>query len=87
MDPHEFEQRHAKTVNFFARVFGVLAIIAGVVFTVWGLSLVLNPKATIDLGGVPSSDPWIKTGILVVGLVIVTIGILMLKAKPYNSPK
>ncbi len=61
-----------------------MAIIVGVVFTIWGLSLVLDPKATIDVNGVPSSDPWEKTGVLIMGLVVAVLGILVLKALPYR---
>jgi hypothetical protein len=45
---------HAKAVNFLARAFGVMAIINGVIFTIWGCSLVLDAKATIDVDGAPS---------------------------------
>jgi uncharacterized membrane protein len=75
---------HAAAFNFLARAFGVMAIIVGVVFTFWGLSLVLDSKATIDVNGVPSSDPWIKASVLVIGVVAVVIGVLMLKARPYQ---
>jgi uncharacterized membrane protein len=75
---------HAAAFNFLARAFGVMAIIVGVVFTFWGLSLVLDSKATIDVNGVPSSDPWIKASVLVIGVVGVVIGVLMLKARPYQ---
>jgi hypothetical protein len=57
-------------INFLARVVGVCFIIGGVVFIIWGLSLVSNPKATIDVNGVPSSDQWIKASVLIVGLVV-----------------
>jgi hypothetical protein len=75
---------HAVALNFLARVFGVMAIIAGVVFTIWGLSLVLDHNATIDVNGVPSNDPWEKAIVLIVGLVAVVLGILMLMARPYR---
>jgi hypothetical protein len=76
---------HAATVNFLARVFGVMAIIAGVVFTFWGLSLIFDPSATIDVNGTPSNDPWTKSIILIVGLVSGTLGFLVLKARPFPS--
>lgn len=75
---------HTTAVNTLARAFGVMAIIAGAVFTIWGLSLVLDHNATIDVNGVPISDPWIKAIVLVVGLVAVVIGVLMLMARSYQ---
>jgi uncharacterized YccA/Bax inhibitor family protein len=67
-----------------ARIFGVGAVVVGGVFAIWGLTLVLDHNTTIDVNGVPSSDPWIKASVLVVGLVFLVIGILTLKAKPYQ---
>ena len=75
---------HAAAFNFLARAFGVMAIINGVAFTIWGLSLVLDRKATINVNGVPSSDPWDKASVLIIGVVAVVIGVLMLKARPYK---
>ena len=80
----KFRKIHAAFVNAVARVFGVMAIIVGVGFTIWGLSLVLDPKATFNVEGVPSSDPWIKAHVLVVGLVAVAMGVLTLLARPYR---
>jgi len=82
--PSKLRTLHAAAFNLLARAFGVMAIINGVVFTIWGLSLVLDHKATIDVNGMPSSDPWTKASVLVIGLVAVTIGILVLKARPYQ---
>jgi len=78
---------HAAALNGLARVFGVMAIIVGVVFTFWGLSLVLDSKATIGVNGVPTSDPWIKASVLVVGVVVAALGVLMLMARPYEPRK
>jgi uncharacterized YccA/Bax inhibitor family protein len=75
---------HAAALNTLARAFGVMAVITGVVLTLSGFSLVLDPKATTDVNGVPNSDPWIKAGGLVIGLVAVAIGVLMLKARSYQ---
>jgi hypothetical protein len=80
----KLRQLHAAGFNILARAFGVIAIIAGLIFIIWGFSLVLDHKATIDVDGVPSSDPWIKGGVLVVGLVASTIGVLVLMARPYR---
>jgi len=82
--PSKLRILHAAAFNLLARAFGVMATIVGVVFTFWGLSLVLDQKATIDVNGVPSSDPWTKASVLIIGLVAVTVGILFLKARPYQ---
>ena len=80
----ELRKLHVAALNTLARIFGVGAVFVGGVFAIWGLVLVLDHNAMIDVNGVPSSDPWIKASVLVVGLVGVVIGILMLKAKPYK---
>ena len=82
--PSKLRILHAAAFNLLGRAFGVMATIVGTVFTFWGLSLVLDPKATIDVNGVPSSDPWTKASVLIIGLVAVTMGILFLKARPYQ---
>lgn len=61
-----------------------MAIICGVAFTIWGLSLVLDPNATIDVDRVPTNDPWMKAIVLIVGLVVFVFGILVFKARPYQ---
>ena len=75
---------HAASVNFGARIFGVMAIICGVVFTIWGLSLLLDPNATIAVDRVPTNDPWTKAIVLIVGVVALVFGILIFKARPYQ---
>lgn len=82
--PSQLRTLHAKAFNSLARVFGVMAILNGVVFTIWGLWLVLDQKATLNINGVPSNDPWTKASVLIIGLVAVTIGVLVLKARPYR---
>src|SRR5437899_9310266 len=83
----DFRKIHAALLNAGARVFGVMAIIVGVVFSIWGLSAVLDPKATFEVDGVPSSDPWMKASVLLVGLVSVAIGVLTVRARPYQPKK
>jgi hypothetical protein len=60
-------------------IFGVCAVIVGAVFVIWGLSLVIDPNATITINfDAPSSDPWLKASVLIGGLVGVVIGVFML---------
>jgi len=49
-----------------------------------GLLLVLNPKATVDVNGVPSSDPWTKAILLIAGLVVCVLGVLLVVARRYQ---
>jgi hypothetical protein len=75
---------HAAALNTLARIFGAGSIFVGGVFAIWGLALTIDRNATVDVNGMPSTDPWIRAGVIVVGLVFVVIGILTLKAKPYQ---
>jgi hypothetical protein len=61
-----------------------LVYFGGIVFIIWGVSLVLNSNATLDVNGVPSKDPWIKSIVLIVGLVVGVLGVLLLIARPYR---
>ncbi|MDR3457743.1 MAG: hypothetical protein P4N60_09880 [Verrucomicrobiae bacterium] len=80
----ELGKIHAAALNTMARIFGVMAVIAGVIFTIWGLAIVFDPNATFDVDGVPSNDPWIKAMPLVAGIVALVMGVLMLLARPYR---
>lgn len=75
---------HAAAFNILARIFGVMAIIVGAVFTIWGLTLVLDKNSTIGVNGVPSSDPWEKAPVLVIGIMVFALGFLVLMARPYR---
>jgi hypothetical protein len=68
--------------NIAVRLVGAGFVFVGAVFAIWGLFLVLDPKATIGVNGVPSNDPWIKAMVLVVGLVVGVLGVLLVFARP-----
>lgn len=70
--------------NAMARVAGVGFTIVGGIFALWGLSLLLDSKATIDVDGVPTTDPWEKALLLIVGLVVCALGILTFLARRYR---
>jgi uncharacterized membrane protein YhaH (DUF805 family) len=70
--------------NTVGRIVGVCFALVGGIFALWGLSLILDSKTTMDVNGVPSSDPWIKAIVLIVGLVVCVLGVLTLVAKRYR---
>lgn len=70
--------------NALARLFGVVAILVGGIFIWWGLSLLLNRGATLDVDGIPSHDLWTKSLPLVAGAVAAMLGIMVLKAKRFR---
>jgi hypothetical protein len=80
----DWRKTYWQLFNFGGRVVGVGFILVGGIFALWGTSLILDPKATIDMNGVPSSDPWLKAIVLVVGLVGCVLGILLLIARRFR---
>ena len=80
----DWRKTYWQLFNFGGRVVGVGFILVGGIFTLWGVSLVLDPKATIDVNGVPSNDPWIKAIVLIVGVVICVLGVLSLIARRFR---
>jgi hypothetical protein len=80
----DWRKIHWQLFNTFGRIVGVGFSLVGGIFALWGLSLVLDSKATIDVDGVPSTDPWIKAVVLIVGLVVCVLGVLMLVARRYR---
>jgi len=74
-----------KVYRVLLRIVGTGFICVGGVFIIWGLSLILDPKATLDVNGVPNSDPWVKASVLIVGLVVCVIGVLTFMARPYRQ--
>ena len=75
---------HWQIVNIGARVVGCGFIFGGIIFSVWGVSLLLDGKATIGIDGVPSNDPWTKAIVLIVGLVFFVLGILLVSARRFR---
>lgn len=75
---------HWQIVNIGARVVGVGFILCGVIFSVWGISLLLDRKATIGVDGIPTCDPWTKATMLIAGLVVFVLGILLVSARRYR---
>lgn len=75
---------HWQIFNITARVVGGGFILVGVVFSLWGLSLLLDSQATIGVNGVPATDPWNKAIILVVGLVLFVLGLSLVLARPFR---
>jgi hypothetical protein len=80
----DFQKTYWRSFNVAARIVGTGFLLVGGIFVLWGLSLVLDPKATIGVDGVPSTDPWIKASVLVVGLVVCGLGVLLLISRRYR---
>ena len=78
------EKRHWQAFNIGGRAFGCGLIIVGALFSFWGLSLLLDSKATIDVDGVPTTDPWIKAMLLIMGLGGFVLGLLMIFARRFR---
>lgn len=70
--------------NALGRIIGFGFTIVGGIFALSGLWLVLDHNATIGINGVPSRDPWIKGLVLVVGLLVSSVGVLLLISRRYR---
>jgi len=68
--------------NVLRRITGIGFFFVGGCFAIWGLSLVLDPRATINVNGIPTSDPWMKATVLVVGLMVCSLGVLLFFSRP-----
>jgi hypothetical protein len=75
---------HWRVFNVLARIAGGGFLFGGVVFILWGSSLIRDKNATIDVNGVPTRDPWEKVSVLAVGIVTSLLGALLLKARRYR---
>jgi hypothetical protein len=76
-----YEKTCWRMINALGRIAGGGFVFVGVIFSFWGLWLVLDRKATTAVDGAPTSDPWIKAIVLVAGLVVTALGVLLLRAR------
>ena len=81
---YQDQRLHWQLFNFLARFVGCGFIFAGVVFSIWGISILLDSKATIGVNGVPTTDPWVKGTVLIAGLVALVLGTLLVTARRYR---
>lgn len=79
-----WEKMYWQCWSIFCRSIGAMFVIGGLIFCFWGLSLLLTPQATVDVNGVPSSDPWVKANVLAAGLVVVVVGVCAYMARSYR---
>ncbi len=70
--------------NALGRVVGAGFTLFGGVFTLWGVSLVLDRNATIAVNGMPSGDLWIKSIVLIAGVGMGVIGMMILMSRRYR---
>jgi hypothetical protein len=80
----DWRKTYWQLFNAGGRIVGVGFILVGGIFALWGVSLVIDPSATIAVNGVPSSDPWAKGMVLIVGLVVCLLGVLLLVARRFQ---
>lgn len=80
----DWRKTYWQLFNTAGRIVGVGFTVVGGIFSIWGLLLVLDPKATISVNGVPSNDPWDKAIVLIIGLVVCVLGILLVFARPFR---
>jgi hypothetical protein len=73
-----------KTLYLLGRVIGYCFTIIGGIFSLWGLSLVLDQNSTIKISGIPNNDPWMKAIVLIVSLVICGLGVLLIMSRRYR---
>jgi hypothetical protein len=83
----EWRKIYWRFLKIASLVTGVWSVFVGLIFVGWGLSLVLNPKATIDVNGVPTDSPWEKASVLVAGLAGVGVCTLQIWVPLYLSRK
>jgi hypothetical protein len=70
--------------NIAGRVVGTGFAVAGAFLAHNGWALLHDPKATINVNGVPDSDPWIKGMLLVLGLVVFALGVLLVFSRSFR---
>jgi hypothetical protein len=80
----DWQKTHWQLFNALGKLIGVGFIFVGGIFSIWGISLLLDPKATIDVDGGPTNDPSIKATTLIVGLIVLALGVLLVIAKPFR---
>jgi hypothetical protein len=61
-----------------------MAIFNGVIFAVWGVSLLLRTGSTIDVQGVPTTALGPKIEMTLVGILAVVLGLLLVRARTYR---
>ena len=78
LEIHRAHRTHWQIFNIGARIVGVCFTLAGFVISVFGIIQLL------DVNAVPTSELWMKATNLIVGLVIFSLGILLVLARRYR---
>jgi hypothetical protein len=79
-----YEVWHWRVFNVFLRAFGLMALLAGMVFTLWGAVLLSRRQATVEWEGMLTSATGPKLLILLVGLSTLALAIALLRARPFR---
>ena len=79
-----YDKWHWRVFNIGCRLFGLLAMLNGTIFTIWGIALLLSPQSTIDVEGVPTAALGPKLGMLAIGLLTLVLGVMVVRARTYR---
>ena len=74
---------HFTVFNFVVRLSDIIAIPLGLAVALWGIWLLVNREATIDVNGVPTADIAPKIIMIAGGAFFSISGVHILRAKPY----
>jgi len=74
----KYRQVHLKVVGILLSISGWVFVFGGFVLLVWSLRLMADPRATLDIDGVPNTDIHEKRKMAAFALVFVGLGILAL---------
>jgi hypothetical protein len=79
-----YESWHWRVFNVGRRLTGLMAILNGAIFAIWGGSLLLRPQSTMDVQGMPTAAIGPKLGMMVVGILAVVLGVLLVRVRTYR---
>ena len=85
--PSAYEIFHWKMFNSVSRLVGWGFLSVGSIGAIFGFIVMINPNATMDVQGIPTTDVGLKSIGFLAPLVFAVLGFFLLKAKPYYSPR
>ena len=82
-----FHNIYWKTLTLFVRIVGCGFVACGLAVGGWGCFLLIDSKAAVNWNGTDTTDIGLKLVILFSSILVIGMGVLLIKAKPYRSPK
>ena len=79
-----YEVWHWRAFNILLRGLGLMAMLVGTVFTLWGAVLLAQRQATVEWEGELTAATGPKVIILLVGLGTLALAIALLRARPFR---